>query len=52
MTSAIYQLVYMPIFRSIVQSFGRKKVTDRQTETQKDRNTESQKDRLEFYKDR
>ena len=45
MTFAVSQLVYMPNFRAIGQSSGRKTVTDIQTETQKDRNTERQKDR-------
>ena len=43
MTSAIFQLVYMPNFRAIGQS-----AWEKNGNTQKHRNT----DRLEFYKDR
>ena len=41
MTSAISQLVYMPNFRAIGQSSGRKTVTDRNTETHTETQTDS-----------
>ena len=49
MTSAIFQLVYMPNFRAIGQTVWEKNgntPTERQTDRQKHRNT----DTLEFYK--
>ena len=47
MTSAIFQLVYMPNFRAIGQS-----VWEKNGNRQKHRQKHRQKDTLEFYKDR